>query len=190
MNAPYETMTARPEAPAPQPQLQPAAWPPPPAVQSDPRRKSPALACVLSFMPGLGQVYVGYYSRGFIHAITISSIIAVLNSEAVKILEPLLATFLAFFWLYNIIDAGRRAALYNYALAGMANIELPQDFTKMGIGGSILGGAVLVLIGCVLLSKTLFGASLDWVADWWPLAPILFGIYLIGKAIVDRNKAK
>ena len=188
MNSPYETMTARAETPAAQPQ--PVAWAPPPAVLSDPRRKSPAFACVLSAMPGLGQVYVGYYSRGFVHAITVASLIAVLNSKTVVSLEPLLGTFLAFFWLYNIIDAGRRAALYNYALAGMANVELPQDFTKVGIGGSILGGAVLVVLGAILLSKTLFGVSLDWVADWWPVAPILFGIYLIGKAVADRSKTK
>ena len=30
-----------------------------PAVASDPRAKSPALACFLSLMPGLGQVYTG-----------------------------------------------------------------------------------------------------------------------------------
>ena len=186
MNSPYETMSASAEAPKVQPQ--PPAWPHPLTGLSDPRRKSPALACILSIMPGLGQVYVGYYSRGFVHAITVASIITVLNFEGVRALEPLLAVFLAFFWLYNIIDAGRRAALYNYALAGMANVALPEDFTKVGIGGSILGGAVLVVAGAVLLSKTLFGVSLDWVADWWPVAPILFGVYLIGKAIADRGK--
>ena len=31
----------------------------------DPRRKSPALAAVLSVIPGVGQLYIGYYVRGF-----------------------------------------------------------------------------------------------------------------------------
>ncbi|MBZ5639862.1 MAG: DUF5668 domain-containing protein [Acidobacteriia bacterium] len=196
MNSPYETMSVSADAPGAQPQPQaaagpqPATWPHPMTGFADPRRKSPALACILSIMPGLGQVYVGYYSRGFIHAITVATLIAVLNSQAVRPMEPLLATFLAFFWLYNVIDAGRRAALYNYSLAGMAQIDLPEDFTKVGLRGSILGGAVLVLIGCVMLSKTLFGVSLDWVADWWPIAPIAFGIYLIAKAISDRSKTR
>ena len=69
-------------------------------------------------MPGLGQVYVGYYTRGFVHAIVVASIITVLNLEVLE-LEPLFAMFLAFFWLYNIIDAGRRAAMYNHVLAGV-----------------------------------------------------------------------
>ncbi len=198
--SPYDTTTVTPEGPpgasrqsaAPQ-----AAWAQPVAHASDPRRKYPILACILSLMPGLGQVYVGYYSRGFINAITVGSIIAVLNSGGVGVegappaespLTPLLGVFLAFFWLYNIIDAGRRAALYNYALAGIGNVELPDDFTKTGVGGSILGGAALVVFGLVAISHTLFGVSLDWLRYWWPLAPVAFGIYLIAKAISDRSK--
>jgi len=172
---------------------------------SDPRRKSPALASILSVVPGLGQIYTGYYSRGFVHAIVVGSIIAILNwteggppAAAGTIhgpspagpLTPLLVTFMVFFWLYNIIDAGRRAALYNYALAGMANIELPEDFTKSGIGGSLVGGAVLVLAGIVALSHTLLGLSLDWLRFWWPVAPVAFGIYLIAKAVSEKNRAK
>ena len=39
----------------------------------DPRSKSPALAAILSMMPGLGQVYIGYYQRGFVHILVIAS---------------------------------------------------------------------------------------------------------------------
>jgi TM2 domain-containing membrane protein YozV len=186
--------------PAPTPAAPPgapqAAWPAAMPGLADPRRKSPALACILSAMPGLGQIYVGYYSRGFIHAIVVGSIIAILswtedpNAGHPQSFTPLLGIFLAFFWLYNIIDAGRRAALYNYSLAGMTNVELPDDFTKTGIGGSLLGGAVLVVAGVVALSNTLLGLSLDWLRYWWPVAPLAFGIYLIAKAVMERGKAK
>ena len=37
-----------------------------PRLAGDQRRKSPTLAALLSLMPGLGQVYVGYYQQGFI----------------------------------------------------------------------------------------------------------------------------
>jgi len=40
----------------------------------DTRRKSPAIAAILSMMPGLGQVYVGYYQRGFVHAVVVASL--------------------------------------------------------------------------------------------------------------------
>ncbi|MDH3284752.1 MAG: hypothetical protein OEQ13_08420, partial [Acidobacteriota bacterium] len=130
--------------------------------------------------------YVGYYPRGFTHALVVASLITLLASGNVSGLEPLLGLFLGFFWLYNIIDAGRRAALYNQTLAGIESIELPSDFKMPGIGGSIAGGLVLLVGGFVLLANTLFGVSLAWVADWWPAAAILFGAYLLVKGIRDR----
>ena len=75
-------------------------------------------------------------------------------------LTPLAALFLAFFWLYNIVDAGRRALLYNEALAGRSGIELPEDF-RPGLHGSIPGGLAVVAVGGVLLSHTRFGLPLD-----------------------------
>ena len=152
----------------------------------DPRSKSPALAGFLSAMPGLGQVYVGYYQRGFAHIAVVSSIIAILASSTVPALEPLLGLFLAFFWLYNMVDAVRRAALYNLALRGTSPGVLPDDFEMPGLKGSILGGSVLIGFGAVLLLHTRFGMSLDWVSEWWPAAPILFGAYLVYKAVRDR----
>lgn len=170
---------------------QPVAPPPrsPALGPQDPAAKSPALACVLSAMPGLGQVYVGYYQRGFVHALTAAGIIALLNLGPPRGLEPLFGMFLAFFWLYNIIDAGRRAALYNQVLAGHEGIELPSDFKTPSFGGSIAGGSILIFVGVILLLHTRWGVSLDWIEDWWPVAPILLGVYLVVRAIQERTAA-
>ena len=157
------------------------------SLTGDPRRKSPLFASTLSLMPGLGQVYVGYYQRGFIHAIVVSSLIALLVADLGP-LTPLAALFLAFFWLYNVVDAGRRAMLFNEALAGRTGIELPADFATPGLRGSISGGLALAAAGGVLLAHTRFGMPLDWVREWWPAALILFGIYLVGRSIIDRSK--
>ena len=146
----------------------------------DPRRKSPVLALVLSGMPGLGQVYVGYYQQGFTNALIIASLIALLNTNAVNGGgEPFFGLFLAFYWLYNIIDAWRRAVFYNNALAGIAPGTLPTDFPAATGRGSLAGGAALVAVGVVLLSNTLFGMSLAWLEQWWPLAFIAVGVWLI-----------
>jgi hypothetical protein len=167
----------------PVPPLQPAA---PPLPSQHPSAKSPALACVLSAMPGLGQVYVGYYQRGFVHALVVASLIAILNAGGVRGLEPLFGMFLAFFWLYNIIDAGRRANLYNQVLVGSEGIELPSDFKSPSFGGSIVGGLTLIAAGIVLLLHTQWEVSLDWLEDWWPVAPILLGVYLVARAVQER----
>jgi len=169
-----------------------AVWTPPVGRgPMDPREKSPALACVLSAMPGLGQVYVGYYLRGFVHAIVVAALMAILVSvEGRESVIALFVMFLIFFWLYNIIDAGRRAAMYNQALAGNEAIELPRDFKMPGIGGSIGGGAILILAGFVLLLHTRFDVSLEWLAEWWPMLGILAGVWLLAKGIHERNAEK
>lgn len=162
-----------------------------PTAASDSRRKSPFLACVLSLMPGLGQVYVGYYQRGFIHIAVVSSLIAILVAQSNAGFSPLIplgSIFLAFFWLYNVVDAGRRAALYNEMLDGRTDIELPQDFATPGLSGSVAGGVATALVGLILLLNTRFDMSLDWLEEWWPVALIAFGAYLVYKAKQEPAK--
>ncbi len=181
------------------PQTPPAAppqqeWQAPPAAAApvkptvDPRVKSPVLAVLLSMMPGLGQVYVGYYKQGFVNILIIGSVISFLATAGHHDhpLTPLAGLFLAFFWLYNIVDAGRRASQYNQALSGHETIKPPSDFKMPGPGGSMVGGICLLLLGIILLSNTLFGFSLHWMEDWWPVALFIPGAWLIWRSIQER----
>lgn len=184
--------TAPQQAPQPQPQA-PQGWAPPPpqpapVPQRDSRAKSPALACILSAVPGLGQIYVGYYARGFVNAVVVASLFTILVSVRDEMLIPLFLIFMIFFWLYNIIDAGRRAALYNEALAGNRSVDLPQDLELVSLRGSIAGGILFIFGGSILLAHTLFGLSLDWLAHWWPVIGIGFGFYLLFKGLADRSE--
>ncbi len=169
-----------------------AAPPVAPAYPAEGRRrrgfpyKSPLLATVLSFFPGLGQVYVGYYQRGFTHAIIMAVIITALSSGMGN-LTPMFALLLAFFWIYNIIDAGRRASLYNQAIDGVNSIEMPKDM-KLGEGGSMVGGVLLVAIGTILFLYTRFDVSLDWLEDWWPLGAVALGGHLIYKSLTNKRR--
>jgi hypothetical protein len=164
-------------------------WSRPISSTFDPERKSPILAAFLSCMPGLGQVYVGYYQRGFTHALIMAGIIFVLNIRGTEMLQPLLGPFLAFFWLYNVIDAGRRAALYNHAAQGLGEFEMPSDFKMPGLRGSMILGLIVMVASGIFLSNTLFDLPLDWVENWWPVAPLLFGAYLLVRGIIDRLSA-
>ena len=154
----------------------------------DPRRKSPVLALVLSLMPGVGQIYVGYYQQGFTNALVAASIIAVLSANMAAGAEPLFGIFLGFFWLYNVVDAWRRATFYNNALAGIGPAAMPEDFAVTGSRGTLAGGAALVLVGLIALSHTLFGMPLDWLEKWWPLALIGVGGWLIYPSIAGKKK--
>jgi len=155
-----------------------------------PRPKSPAMACILSLVPGLGQIYVGYYGMGFLHAVVAAAIFSILLSGPSLEIFPMLVVFFIFFMLYNIVDAGRRAALYNLAIAGSPGIDLPQQLKVPRFGGSIFGGVMFIVGGFVLLMHTKFQLSLDWVEDWWPVVPMIFGAFLIYRAIQDRAAGK
>ncbi len=157
----------------------------------DPRRKSPFIAGLLSLMPGLGQVYLGYYRRGFTNVLVVGSVFSFLIwTEGSTAINPLGILFLIFFVLYNIIDAARRASLYNLSLDGVEQVELPDplsDSPIAGLTGSFVGGGALLLFGLIALSNTALGLSLEWLEDWWPLVPTAFGAYLVYKAYQDSQ---
>ena len=161
-------------------------------------RKSPFLAGLLSLMPGIGQIYVGYYALGFIHMAVFATTIGFLSSAgrfaaprtALGMFIPALSIFLGFFVIYNIVDAVRRATLYNLAVEGVEGIELPNmNVALPRLEGSMSGGVALIAFGVLLLSNTLFGLSLDWLASWWPLGLVGLGAYLVARARQERRAA-
>jgi hypothetical protein len=154
--------------------------------REDPRLKSPALAAVLSLMPGLGQIYIGYYQQGFINILVIASIISLL-SRGENFLTPFLALFLAFYWLYNMVDAARKATFYNQVLSGIGSSQMPEGEVLPGARGSLLGGAVMIVVGGIALAHTRFGMPLDWIERWWPLALVLLGAYLLIQSYIARK---
>lgn len=168
----------------PTPQTQYAEVPQP----FDPQHKSPRLAAFLSAIPGLGQVYVGYYSRGLVLAATWLMML-LFAANAPGRLEPVPGFAVFFLWVFNLIDAGRLAALYNHAMRGSRAIELPDDFRMPAMGGSIVGGAIMAIFGALALSNTQFGMSLDWLGNWWPAFPLALGVYLMARGFKDRAAA-
>lgn len=171
---------ARPAAPSS------GIWQPTLDQRFDPRRKSPPLAAVLSVIPGVGQVYIGYYVRGFVIA-AIFGLMLIVAAESNEPLGPVLALGCIFLWIFNIIDAGRMAALYNHAAAGVDTVQMPEDFKLPKMGGSIVGGAALLTFGAIALSHTAFNYSLDWLEDWWPLFPLALGGYLLARGVMERQ---
>ena len=45
-----------------------------------------------------------------------------------------------------------------------------------------------MVLGVLLLTNTLWGMSLAWVENWWPVAPIMMGAYLVVKAAQERRQ--
>lgn len=154
---------------------------------NDPRRKSGIITILLSILPGLGHAYVGYYKRGFIHFVIYGCAISLHTSDQLDALSPLTFFFVPFFWIFTQIDAYRRATLYNLSLDGIENDPLPDDFSSPGAGGNMVGGVSLLIVGLIALSNTQFGISLEWIENWWPVAPIALGVYLIAGSMKEKS---
>jgi hypothetical protein len=159
-------------------------WEPTQRQAFDPRRKSPVLATAISIIPGIGQIYIGYYVRGFLTA-AVFLVLVMVSAETRSDLGPALAMAAVFVWVFNLIDAGRMAALYNHAAAGSDTIEMPSDLKLPKLGGSIMGGVLLLLFGGIALSNTAFGYPLDWLERWWPVFPAALGLYLLARGVMD-----
>lgn len=148
--------------------------------------KSPVLATILSLMPGVGQVYVGYYPQGFTNILVVSGTITLL-AMGMGSLQPLLGVFLAFFWIYNMIDANRRAHHYNRALDGLGGEVPPEDFTMPGLRGSTPLGVVLIVAGVLFFLHSKFDVSMAWLEEWWPLGMVATGVWLFVKGRANKD---
>ena len=185
-----------PPTPTPTPPPAPAPAPTPPPVQyqaPQPQRrrdlpyKQGWLAGLLSgLFPGLGQVYVGYNRHGITIAVVFVVIIASLAGGDLEGMEPLLGMSLGFIWFYGIIDAARRAQAVNRALDGYGQQAAPEDMKLPGTGGSMAGGIFLVIFGVILVAHTRFDADMTWLRDWWPLALVGLGGWLMYKARSEK----
>jgi hypothetical protein len=166
------------------PQGQPGAYGAGYGTQPKPNfnRKSPAMATWLSLMPGLGQIYVGYYQQGFINMFVVAGTITALASSFMRGAEPFFGVFLSFFWIFQMIDANRRAHHYNRVMAGLGGEDVPDGFSMPTTKGSMLGGGVLVILGILFIMDLNFDVSMEWVENWWPMILVLVGVYLIFKA--------
>lgn len=152
----------------------------------DPRLKSPVLAAVLSLMPGLGQVYLGFTRLGFVHGLSAAVMVALMSSNRLGVLEPLVGFSLAFFWLYNVVDAHRRALLLNEALLRLEPSEVPADLEAFPAGVRLALGVGLIFTGILSFLSKHFGLSFAWLLEWWPLGLVALGLYLVVRALKDR----
>jgi len=149
--------------------------------QPQPLHKLPAMATWLSLMPGMGQVYIGYYQKGFSYLATVAVVIAMLNLGLPGAMTAMLGIFLGFFWIFNMIDAHRRASHFNRTMKGIATDSLPEEFEMPSSVGSVPVGVVLVIVGILVILDLNFNVSLAWLENWWPLLLVGFGGWLIVK---------
>lgn len=165
----------------------------PPPVPGEPARagerlpfqKNPALAGFLSLFPGMGNIYNGLYLRGLTFFLIVAGLIGTVNEGGPEIF----GFAIAFFWIFNVIDAYRQATLINYGYAQDLGIEDRPKHPKASQGG-LAAGVILVLIGLVALLDRWFVIDLAWLFDLWPVALLLVGGWLIWGSLRERRKPR
>jgi len=150
------------------------ASPPPPLRSREP--KSAVVAGLLSGMPGVGHIYVGYYRRGFAHFAIFATTIFLLAQPGMGDFAPLFGPFLGFFWFYNLIDAVRRAHAYNRAAV---HGDVADDFLPPDTGFGPTAGVILIVVGTLLFMRTKLDMDFYWLEEWWPLGLVLLGINIV-----------
>jgi hypothetical protein len=175
----WQTATAEPEPPpafAPQPVS--AAIPVPVG------RKNPGLAALLSLFPGVGHIYNGLYMRGVTFFLVVACLIGIVSNGR----HPLFGLAIAFFWIFNVIDAYRQAALINYGYAqDLGLLDMPK-VPRAGQGG-LMAGLLLSLIGLAAITDQYLEIRLDWIFNLWPFALVAAGVWLIVASFRDRRRA-
>ncbi|MFB3829448.1 MAG: B-box zinc finger protein [Bryobacteraceae bacterium] len=160
---------AAPESPYTAPAPQPAA-----VVQAE---CSPALACILGFIPGVGAIYNGQYAKGLVHAIIFGLLVSIMGSHAEGSFGPMFGVLLTAWIFYMAIEAFhtcRRRRL------GEEVDEFSSLVNLRGRAGTFPAGAlVLIALGVVLLLDTMNILRFREIARYWPVLLILAGLYML-----------
>jgi hypothetical protein len=173
--------TAGPYAAAPAAAAMPAP-PPRVVVTSGP---SPGLAGVLAglFPFGVGAVYCGEYIKGLVYLGVFAGLVWGETLDMSDGAHAFLGLALAFFYVYQIVDAVRAAK------ALQMGQPAPDPFGVNNVfgGGKIdtshvpVGALILILIGVLFLLDSLFGFEFWWLGRLWPLILIVLGVWMFIK---------
>jgi TM2 domain-containing membrane protein YozV len=153
---------------------------------------SPGLAGVLAgFFPfGVGQVYTGQYAKGLAHLlIFVALIFGVTNADNSNndAAAAVLGISMAFFYVYQIIDAVRSAKAIQFGQAPPDPFGLARTFTTATGEKTVdarqvpLGAVILIGLGVLFLLDTMDLFPLHWMGRAWPLILIVLGVWMFMK---------
>ncbi|HKW18617.1 MAG TPA: B-box zinc finger protein [Terriglobales bacterium] len=148
---------------------------------------NPSLAGLLGAIPfGVGAIYNNQYTKGLVHlAIFVFLIVALSSGNLPGYLYPVLGIFMAFFVVYQIIDAVRTARAIQekqpppdpFGLTNMFSPGATTEHRNFSSAAVPSGAIVLIGLGVLFLLHNLGYWFLD-VGVLWPLILIALGVWL------------
>ncbi|MCL5744981.1 MAG: B-box zinc finger protein [Acidobacteria bacterium] len=137
---------------------------------------SPALACLLGFIPGVGAIYNGQYAKGLVHAVIFGLLISIAESGAGG-LGPMFGILIAVWFFYMAIEAYHTCSKRR---AGEPVDEFSSLVNLHGRSGTFPTAAVaLIALGVILLMDTMGLLRFREIARYWPVLLILAGVYML-----------
>jgi hypothetical protein len=146
---------------------------------------SPGLAGVLAgFFPfGVGAVYNGQYAKGLAHMLIFIALVFG-ASQAGDTYGPIFGLSIAFFYIYQIIDAVRCAHAIRAGLPAPDPFGLAKAFgsgERVEFSRVPVGALVLIGLGVLFLLNTMGLFHAYWIHRLWPLILIVIGVWLLVK---------
>ncbi len=139
----------------------------PPLIQGAPNA---GVALALGFIPGVGAIYNGQYFKAFLQVV----IFGFLVSMSHQAFGSIFGIGAAAFYFYMVIDSYRTARA----------MELGQPLAEVpGLGNvhfsAPVGAVVLIVIGGVLLLRSLNLFAFDILQYFWPVLLIVIGALML-----------
>ena len=143
---------------------------------------SPGLAGVLAgFFPfGVGAVYNGQYAKGLAHMLIFIALVFG-ASQTGDTYGPIFGLSIAFFYIYQIIDAVRSAHAIRTGLPAPDPFGLAKAFgsgERVDFNRVPVGALVLIGLGVLFLLNTMGIFHAYWIHRLWPLILIAIGVWL------------
>jgi hypothetical protein len=168
----------------------PATYAPVPPVAPTPTSSgpNPTVAGILAgFFPvGVGAVYTGQYAKGLAHLVIFALLVAgcnaASNSSHGDVLGLICGLGLAFFYVYQIVDAVRSARALQAGLQPPDPYGLAATFgggSKIEPSKAPIGAIVLIVLGGLFLVSTM-GVNLG-LDRLWPIILIVIGGWMFAR---------
>ena len=177
----------------PQTQYQQTIYPPAGGPVPSPRPSgsgpNPAVAGILAgFFPfGVGAVYCSQYAKGLAHLLIFAMLI--FGADHAGSWDALFGIGIAFFYVYQIIDAVRTARAIQEGQPAPDPLGLGQAFSmgeKFDAGKVPVGAIILIALGGLFLLHTM-GIMENGLDRFWPLILIFLGGWMFYR---NQERAK
>jgi TM2 domain-containing membrane protein YozV len=135
--------------------------------------RSPALATMLGFIPGLGAVYNGEFMKAIIHVLIFATLVAVVSGDHPGSIKAFVGIMIGAFVIYMGIDA-------NLSAKARLKGKLPSDpLSEIGKGKTVWP-FVLMGIGVLFLLSNFNVLNVDELINrFWPLLLIAAGGFMV-----------